>query len=230
MTDRPDPDTDLGARLARELPRHTAPARLRAAVADAVEPARRRWSAWLSPLFAAAATALVLGLVGPPSVSRAPVPDATEALLRSVINHHSRVIIWGARAPVPPGPELTSYSGLRLVQRFGGDDLLQFVDAEPVYLNLTRGLALHYRDVDDHLVTYVALTVPDFKVPDRDRVAITEKMRPALMRENGFSSWVWRQGEVACFIVSDRVSKAELDRVKQYFLRVRPATDPVPAS
>jgi hypothetical protein len=231
MNDRPDPDVDLGPRLARDLPRYTAPARLRVAVVEAAQPTRRHGLPWLGPLFAAAATALVLVLFGVERLPTTLTPDATELLLRSVVNHHSRAILWGARSgAILPGRELTEYSGLALPRYFAGDDLLTFLDSEPVYLNRSRGAALHYRDSDGHLVTYVALRVPDFRVPDRYRVAVTERMRPALMRESGFSSWVWRQGDVACFIVSDRVSAAETERLKQYFLRMRPATEPLPAS
>ncbi|HUK63058.1 MAG TPA: hypothetical protein VLV15_06990, partial [Dongiaceae bacterium] len=64
--------------------------------------------------------------------------------------------------------------------------------------------------------------------PDRDRVQI-ERFRPALMRDSGFAAWLWRQGDIACLIVSDMVSDAERDTFKDYFLRVRNTTEPVSA-
>jgi hypothetical protein len=49
------------------------------------------------------------------------------------------------------------------------------------------------------------------------------------MRDSGFAAWVWRQGEIACLIVSDRISDAEMETFKDYFLRLRTSTDPLPA-
>jgi len=40
---------------------------------------------------------------------------------------------------------------------------------------------------------------------------------------------VWKHGDLACFLVSDMVSEAELETFKDYFVRVRTATEPVPA-
>ena len=50
------------------------------------------------------------------------------------------------------------------------------------------------------------------------------------MYDSGFSAWVWRQGELACFLVSDMVSEADVERFKDYFVHVRVSTDPVPAN
>jgi hypothetical protein len=49
------------------------------------------------------------------------------------------------------------------------------------------------------------------------------------MRDNGFATWVWKHGDVACFLVSDMVSTDDVERFKQYFALVRAATEPVPA-
>ena len=62
MTDLPDPDEQLGRRLASELRRYEAPASLRVKIVESIEPARSRRPAWLSPLLAAAATAMVLAM------------------------------------------------------------------------------------------------------------------------------------------------------------------------
>jgi hypothetical protein len=50
-----------------------------------------------------------------------------------------------------------------------------------------------------------------------------------LARDNGFATFVWKQGDVACFLVSDMVSVADLERFKDYFVRIRTATEPFPA-
>jgi hypothetical protein len=224
-------DEGLGQRLASELPRYAAPVHLRAAIlaSPAVAEAHRPW---LSPLFAAAATALVLVLLGTQYLPRTAAPDATTLLVRAVVSEHSRALMWGSRrAEVVPAalPQLAVESGVVLTQVFMGDDRLAFVAAEPVYLDRTRGVALHYRDSDGHLVTYVAVPERRLAVPERHRVQIG-RWRPALLRDDsGFASWVWRQGDLACFLVSDLVSSSELDRFKDYFVRVRTDTEPKPA-
>jgi hypothetical protein len=230
-TGRESSDEGLGQRLASELPRYSAPAHLRAAIqASTPPPAPRR--SWVAPLFAAAAASLVLVLVGAQYLPRTAAPDATALLMRAVVSEHSRALMWGSRrAEIVPAalPQLAEESGVALTRVFMGDDRLTFVAAEPVYLDRTRGVALHYRDVDGHLVSYVALPDRRLTVPERRRVQIG-RWRPALLHDDtGFVSWVWRQGDLACFLVSDLVSDSELDRFKDYFVRVRTDTEPKPA-
>jgi hypothetical protein len=231
MSDHPTDPTDdaLSQRLATELRRHAAPPHVRAAILRSAVP-RSRVPVWLAPLLAASATALVLALVGVELLPRSAPTDPTQSLLRAVVSEHSRAIMWGTRrAEIVPTalPQLAEESGVEFSRVFVGDDRLTFVAAEPVYLNRTRGVAFHYREPDGHLVTYVAVPAPRLAVPDRARVAV-DRFRPALLRDGGFASWVWKQGDHACFLVSDMVSPGELDRFKDYFLRVRIGTDPVP--
>jgi hypothetical protein len=138
--------------------------------------------------------------------------------------------MWGARQPqiLPAGlPWLTQETGIDLRRAFAGDDRLDFVSAEPVYLTRQRGLALHYRDVDGHFVSYVMLPAErGFTLSESDRVLIEGRWRPMLKRDAGFVTWVWKQGDVACFLVSDMVSQDDLERFKDYFVRVRVATEP----
>ena len=229
MTTPPyESDETLGARLRAELPRHAAPAHVRAAVARASAPARRP-TPWLAPVLAAAATALVLGLVFMPMLPRFVHP--TEQLVRSVVAEHTRTLMWGARSGdvVPAGfTDLTRETGVSLARAFAGDDQLTLVAADPVYVDRRRGIALHYRDADGHLVSYVAVPAPSVVVPDRSRVQI-DRYRPALLRDSGFATWLWRQGDVVCLIVSDRVSEVELETFKDYFRRMRAATEPLSA-
>jgi hypothetical protein len=137
--------------------------------------------------------------------------------------------MWGARRPDPiPAalPWLTQESGIDLLRVFLGDERLSFVAAEPVYLEQRRGIALHYRDDEGHLLTYLVLPAPGLPMPERRRVQV-DRWRPALLRDNGFAVWVWKQGDLACFIVSDRVSETELNQFREYFVRVRLATEPI---
>jgi hypothetical protein len=220
-------DEALGRRLASELPRYTAPARLRVSLVEATDRPRRPM--WLGPLVAAAATALALVLFMLPVLPRIVPADPVQQVVRAVVNEHSRALMWGARQPqiLPAGlPWLTQETGIDLRRAFAGDDRLSLVSAEPVYLTRQRGLAVHYRDVDGHLVSYIVLPAErSFTVVERDRVAI-DRFRPMLARDSGFVTWVWRQGDVACFLVSDMVSQDDLERFKDYFVRVRVATEP----
>jgi hypothetical protein len=223
-------DDGLGQRLRSELPRYQAPARLRASILDAASPRSRR-VAWLPPVLSACATALVLILFATPLLPRLTPADPLQRMTRAVINEHSRALMWGARQPqiLPAAqPWLTRESGIGLSRAFVGDDRLGFIGAEPVYLERERGVALHYRDVDGHLVSYIALPALGVSLPERQRTAV-DRFRPVLARDNGFATFVWKQGDVACFLVSDMVSVADLERFKDYFVRVRTATEPFPA-
>ena len=232
MTERLSDASDeaLGRRLAADLPRYAAPARLRAAIVEAVAPQPRRVF-WLAPALSALATAAVLVLVFLPMLPRILPADPTERLVRSVVAEHTRALMWGTRrAEVIPAalPWLTQESGIGLTRAFLGDDRLGFVGAEPVYLDGRRGMALYYRDGEGHLLTYTVLPAPGLPLPERRRVQV-DRFKPALMHDNGFSAWVWKHGDLACFLVSDMVSAADLERFKDYFVRVRVATEPVPA-
>jgi hypothetical protein len=233
MSDRFDElsDETLGRRLAGDLPRYTAPARLRVTIVDAATPPPRR-PVWLAPLVAAAATTMVLALLVLPVLPRIVPADPVQRYVRAVVSEHARAVMWGARhGEIRPTALswLTQESGIALTQVFVGDDRLEFVAAEPVYLERQRGVAIHYRDVDGHMLTYIALpAAAALTIPDPARVQIG-RWRPALMRDSGFAAWVWKQKDVACFLVSDMVSADDVERFKEYFARVRATTEPVPA-
>jgi hypothetical protein len=230
MTDElrgPDDDA-LGRRLAADLPRYTAPARLRVSIVETADRPRR--PVWLMPLITAAATTLALVLFMLPVLPRIAPADPVQQIVRAVVNEHSRVLMWGARQPqiLPAGlPWLTQETGIDLRRAFAGDDRLSLVSAEPVYLTRLRGVALHYRDTDGHFVTYIALPAErTFAIRERDRVPIAGRWRPMLARDSGFVTWVWKEGDVACFLVSDMMSQDDLEKFKDYFVRVRVATEP----
>jgi anti-sigma factor RsiW len=224
-------DEELGRRLAGELPRHAAPAHLRRAVVAAGRPSSAR-PAWLAPAVAALATALGLGLFFVPMLPRFVPATPTERLVRAAVSEHTRTLMFGPRREIVPAAlaELTPETGVTLARAFAGDAQLTFITAEPVYVDRHRGVALHYRDAEGHLVSYIAIAVPapGIKMPNSDRVQIG-RYRPALVRDSGFAAWLWRQGDVACVIVSDRVSDAERETFKDYFMRMRAATEPLPA-
>jgi anti-sigma factor RsiW len=230
MSERFDESSDevLSRRLAGELPRYAAPAHLRVTIVDVAAPPARR-PAWLAPLLSAAATVMVLALVAVPVLPRIVPSEPAQRYVRAVVSEHSRTLMWGARhGEILPTalPWLTQESGIALPKVFVGDDRLEFITAEPVYLERQRGIAIHYRDVDGHILTYIALPAPGLTVPDPGRVQI-DRWRPALVRDSGFAAWVWKQGDVGCFLVSDMVSADDVERFKEYFRRVRSTTEPV---
>src|SRR5215468_7073510 len=187
MSERFDDTSDemLGRRLSAELPRHAAPARLRVSIVEAATPRARR-PMWLMPMLSAAATAMVLVLAVMPVLPRIVPADPVQRYVRAVVSEHSRAIMWGARHGeiLPSGiPALTQESGISLNRVFVGDERLEFVAAEPVYLERQRGVAIHYKDTDGHMISYVALPAVGLVVPDRERVQI-ERWRPALVRDS----------------------------------------------
>jgi hypothetical protein len=228
MSERADlSDEELGRRLRSELPRYAAPDRLRATILAAA-PASRRLP-WLAPALAALATAAALLLFLLPAMSGSNRPDPLQQLVRAVVSEHSRAVMWGARSEtfVPTASSwLTQESGIALARVFAGDEALSLVSAEPVYLLRERGVALHYRDHAGHFLTYVALPTPTLLLPDRHRVTAASA-GPVLVQDAGFAAWVWKHGDLVCFLVSDMVAPNETERFKDYYVRVRTATEPL---
>ncbi len=219
-------DEALARRLAAELPRYQAPVSLKVAIVEATEPRPARFR-WLAPALSALATAMVFLLLVMPTLSRTGSADPFQKLVNAVVAEHARATMWGARVSdvIPAAlPWLTEESGINITKAFIGDDRLSFLGAEPVYLDWRRGVALHYRDADDHQLTYIALPAPHMPLPER-RIQI-DRFKPALVRESGFATWVWKHGDLACFLVSDMVSDSELPQFEDYFVRVRAATEP----
>jgi hypothetical protein len=221
-------DEALSRRLESELPRYAAPDHLRGAIQRTADEPRRS-PAWMAPALAALATAALVLLVLLPVLGASNRPEPVQRLVRAVVAEHSRALMWGARSStiMPAGSSwLTQESGIALARVFAGDDTLWLVNAEPVYLERERGVALHYRDRAGHLLTYVALPAPALRLPDRARVTVGN-WRPVLIQDSGFATWVWRHGDLVCFLVSDMVASDETERFKEYFVRVRTATEPL---
>src|SRR5687768_3991285 len=91
-------DEALGRELATALPRHTAPATLRARVFAGMHPRRAR-AAWLAPTLSALATAAVFVLLVLPTLPRTTPSDVVQRLVNAVVAEHTRVLLWGARRP-----------------------------------------------------------------------------------------------------------------------------------
>ena len=222
-------EPDEIARLLREnLRRHQAPARLRVAVVEALNPpeGRRRPSLWLPPALSALATVMVMVLWLIPALPR-PGADPLQLLSRAVMTEHARAVLWGeARPDTVPGalPRVMEESGVLLNWVFTGDADIRLVNAQPTFLEGRRALALTYQDRDGHSVSYIIARGPNVALPENGRVQIA-KWRPLVTRDNGFTLIVWKQAGLVCVMVADLISDDDLGRFKEYFVKVRSATE-----
>ncbi|MCI0547638.1 MAG: hypothetical protein L0027_10185, partial [Candidatus Rokubacteria bacterium] len=223
-------DPEMSRLLRERLPRHPAPAALRAAVVDAIErPAYgRRWgAAWVAPALSALAASLAVFLLLVPRLPTGTgAPDSLQLLMHTVVSEHSRMLLWAKPHALEVVsarlPEAMEESGIPLAWVFTRDDDLRLVKAEPTWIEGHRALALAYTDQAGHVVTYL-LMPGHVELPERGRVQI-DRWRPLVHRSAGFSLIVWRQQGLICVLVSDLVSDADLERFKQYFVKLRSAT------
>lgn len=226
LDDEPD---ETGHLLRGALPRWPAPARLRRAVMEALNPveARSRPSLWMPPALAALAAAMVMVLWLAPALPRGTV-DPVLYLSRAAISEHARAVLWSDTRPdMLPAllPRVMEESGVTLNWVFTGDDDLQLIGAVPTVVEGRRAMSLVYRDRDGHTVVYVIAPGPVVAMPERGRVQI-DRWRPLLRKENdGFSLIVWRQAGLVCVMASDLVSEGDVGRFKQYFAKVRASTE-----
>ena len=216
--------------LAERLPRHTAPAGLREAILRAAAPPGR--SHWWAPAVSALATILVMTLVALPLLPSTSERDSLQPIVSAVLSAHSRFILWGGSRPDVAAaslPRVMEETGIGLSWFFQGDDEVQLVNVEPLFVQGRRAMAFVYKDSEDHMLTYLLVSGAALSLPKQGRVQI-DGFRPLLTRVDGFSLFVWRQQDLACFLISDLVSDQDLSRFKQLFLKVRSATEVLPTS
>jgi hypothetical protein len=83
---------------------------------------------------------------------------------------------------------------------------------------------LTYQDRDGYSVSYIVARGPNVAIPELGRVQIA-KWRPLVTKDDGFALIVWKQSGLVCVMVSDLVSADDLGRFKEYFVKVRSATE-----
>jgi hypothetical protein len=227
MDERTDEPDEIGQLLRGALPRRPAPARLRVAILEGFNPpeSRRRPAFWLPPALAALAAAMVMVLWLAPALPR-PGVDPMQVLSSAGISEFARAVWGDTRPDIVPGslPRVMEESGVILNWVFVGDEEIQLVGALPTVFDGRRAMALVYRDRDGHTVSYIIALGPNVIIPERGRVQI-ERWRPLIRKDNGFSVILWRQSGLVCVLVSDLVSERDLGRFKQYFVKVRSATE-----
>ena len=215
--------------LTERLPRYPAPAHLRLRIREAAAPGAGP-SKWWAAAAAVAATALLMVLLLLPALPRSSPPHPLQPIVRAVLSEHTRSLLWGEPNPeaVPVAlPRLMEETRVRLSRVFLGDDEIRLLGVEPVVLENRWGLALFYKDPDDHMLSYLVVPGQGLSLPDRNRVQING-FRPMLIQINGFSVFVWKQEALAFFLISDLVSETDLARFRGYFSRIRSTTEPLP--
>lgn len=225
-------DDRLVTRALRErLGRYPASPRLRAALLQALEPEapRPRWGvSWLVPAVSALATAVVMIFWIAGGLPSALPGDTLRDLTRAVVTEHARTLSWVEAQPdvvAATLPRVMDESGVTLNLLFTGDSDIRLVNAHPTYVEGHRGLSLAYLDARGHGVTYVIFPGASLvALPERERVKI-ETWRPVVRKESGFSLIMWKQQGLFCVLVADLVSDDDLARLKEYFVKVRSATD-----
>jgi len=225
-------DDRLMSRVLRErLGRYPASPRLRAALLQALEPEAARprgGTQWLAPAISALATAVVTLFSVAGGLPTAVPGDTLRDLTRAVVTEHARTLSWTDAQPDVVSatlPRVMDESGVTLNLLFTGDSDIRLVNAHPTYVEGHRGLSLAYLDARGHGVTYVIFPGAALvALPEHERVKI-ETWRPVVRKESGFSLIMWKQQGLFCVLVADLVSDDDLARLKQYFVKVRSATD-----
>lgn len=228
INDHGDEPDEIARILRERLTRHQAPASLRVSVVQALSPPERRYrpSLWLPPALSALATAMVMLLWLAPALPRSG-GDPLQLLSRAVMTEHARAMLWGETRPdAMQGtlPHVMDESGVLFNWVFLGDQDIRLVNAQPTFLEGRRALALTYQDRDGHSVSYIIARGPNVAIPERGRVQIA-KWRPLVTKDNGFSMITWKQSGLVCVMVSDLVSDDDLNRFKDYFVKVRSSTE-----
>lgn len=210
----------------RTLPRPAAPVALRRRIRELGAP-RRGPRAWLGrPWVAAAVAALVVAaLLGSWVRLRGErAPDPVEALLRSGVAEHARLLLQlrgtppGVPDPTAAFARVRALTDIELPRAFAGDDELTLVATRPTLLADRKAAAVMLRYQSEAATTYFAVPGKDLPMPAAGRVQI-EQYKPYWQRVDRLNVIYWKQGELAWVMVS------ELDdaRCRELFLRVRKA-------
>ena len=214
------------SRRLRDVARYPSPAHLRARIAQQLE--GRTWTGiprlvtwrWLAAsavvLLAVAASALVLTRRDP---LRTFIPEATRKHREMVVQHE----LFGFPDVGPGGaaelPRLVSEQlGLPVTSLFLGDSDLIFMGARPLVAGDRRGIVIVYADHYGWVSSLQCISAPEIEVPKRNTLQV-ETFHPYHTQVGSLRVLVWKQEEMACFLVA-RAGDQEL---ADLFLKVRRA-------
>ena len=226
-------DAELRARIRAEVPRHTAPPALRARIqallieAAPAPPAPRRLARWRDWLFdrpwiagslAGAVAIVLLAWAGSLWLARDPVT----LLAAQAIDEHSEYRKEAMARPAADPPavvrDLTLQVKYPLAPIFPGDSQVQLVSGAVSDLSGRRAATLVYRDRANRYTTLFLMPEGGITIPAEDRMPI-ETFKPYHREVSGRQLLLWKQGSLACLIVSD-LDKAGTAAM---FLKIRKA-------
>jgi hypothetical protein len=214
------------SRWLRDVARYPSPAHLRAQVAQQLE--GRPWTViprlvtwrWLAAsavvLLAVAASALVLTRRDP---LLAFIPEATRNHREMVMQHElfgfPDVGPWGS-ADLPR--LLSEQLGLPVTSLFLGDAELVLMAARPLLVRDRKGMVLLYADRHGWVSSLVLVAAPGVEIPKGSRLQFGT-FRPYYTQADSLRVLVWKQGEMACFLVV----RAGDQQLADLFLKIRRA-------
>jgi hypothetical protein len=214
------------SRRLRDVARYPSPAHLRARITQQLEgktwtgiPRLVTWR-WLAAsavvLLAVAASALVLTRRDP---LRTFIPEATRNHREMVMQHElfgfPDVGPWGA-AELPR--LLSEWLGLPVTSLFLGDSELVLMGARPLLVRDRKGMVLLYADRHGWASSLQCVSAPEIQVPKRNGLQV-ESFHPYHTQVGSLQVLVWKQEEMACFLVA----VAGDQELTDLFLKVRRA-------
>ncbi len=214
------------SRRLREVARYRSSAALRAQTERQLE--GRTWTGiprlvtwrWLAAaavvLLVAAASALALTRRDP---LRTFIPEATRKHREMVLQHE----LFGFHDVGPGGsadlPRLLSEQlGLPVTSLFLGDSELALMGARPLVAGDRKGVALLYADRHGSASSLQCVSAPEIQVPKRNGLQV-ESFHPYHTQVGSLQVLVWKQEEMACFLVA----VAGDQELTDLFLKVRRA-------
>jgi anti-sigma factor RsiW len=221
-------DVALHALMRERLPRYAVPpalrARLQGMLQEARQPVRANWKGWLrlhpwtTSVAAGAMAALLLTWAGSVWLARDPV----SRLVALAVNEHTEYKRETMNRPIPDPArllaDLRSQAPFALGPIFAGDPEAALIAARTVTLRGKPAAALVYRNAPQRYTTLLLMRGAEATIPAEDRLPI-ETFKPYHRVASGKQVLYWKQGDVACLMVSD------LDpiRIAAMFLKVRKA-------
>jgi len=212
------------SRRLREVAHYRLSADLRAQIEGQLE--GKTWMGiptWVTWRWLAAAAVLLLALAISPLmlIRRDPlrtfIPEATRKHREMVVQHE-----LFAFPDVGPGgsaelPRLVSEQlGLPVTSLFLGDSDLVFMGARPLVAGDRKGVVIVYADHYGWVSSLQCVSAPEIEVPKRNRLQV-EAFHPYHTQVDSLQVLVWKQEEMACFLVA----QASDQELADLFLKVR---------
>ncbi len=226
-------DAELRARIRAEVPRYTAPPALRARIqvllsepvpAPAAPMGLARWREWLFGRpwivggLAGAVAIVLLAWAGSLWLARDPVALLAAQAIDEHAEYRKEAMIRPAGDPAAVVRELARQVKYRLEPIFAGDSQVHLVSGSVSDLSGRRAATLVYRDRTNRYTTLFLMPETGIAIPAEDRMLI-ESFKPYHREVSGHQLLLWKQGSLACLIVSD-LDKAGTAAM---FLKIRKA-------